>query len=94
MDTSWSAALKFLASPVSGCAHADLGKPAALAMAGKQRPSQTAARARGLRCAAMAAGTELTKDIRQIPGRSVVPVPASVIGVSWHLPAPDAKAVR
>jgi hypothetical protein len=63
-------------------------------MAGKQRPGQTAARARGLRSAAMAAGTELTKDIGQIPGRSGCPVPASLIGVRWHLPAPDAKAIR
>jgi hypothetical protein len=73
MDTSWSAAPKFLASPVPGCAHADLGKPAALAMTGKQRLSQTRRGLAGFRCAAMAAGTELTKDIRQIPGRSVVP---------------------
>jgi hypothetical protein len=48
----------------------------------------------GFRCAAVAAGTELTRDIRQIPGPLRCLVPASLIGVSWHLPAPDVKAVR
>jgi len=48
----------------------------------------------GFRCAAVAAGTELTEDIRQIPGPLRCPVPAGLIGVSWHLPAPDAQAVR
>ncbi len=48
----------------------------------------------GFRCAAVAAGTELTEDIRQIPGPLRCPVPAGLTGVSWHLPTPGVKAVR
>jgi len=91
MDTSWSAAPEISCAPAPGCGHADLGKLAALAVAGKRhfarrgpgpdpvRWSGLSAGARlrsglaGFRCAAVAAGTELTQDVRQIPGAAALP---------------------
>ncbi len=48
----------------------------------------------GLRWAAVAAGTELTRHIRQSPGPLRYPLPASLMNVSWPLPAPAGQAVR
>lgn len=61
MDTCWSATPKFLASPVPGCGYADVGKVAALAMAGKRHFGPDRARPDPVRWSGLSAGACLRR---------------------------------